>query len=890
MGWPCKLCSTVVPGKSDILKHYRLHHGTFGHSHALPCIHVDCPCSFKSWSSFRSHLSRYHPEAKSHNSPQVSLSFTCPLCQNPGFPNEKDFFEHIGHHLKNNETVKCVFIECDHQTNVYGTFATHKHRKHTPHTSQDFKPGIIRGLPEEALDCEAFEEDEIRNDANHEASSTNAHCEEEDGSNVVVEYIASLLLKLESVHNVSVRCIDELVDDLHFIANSAPISSVKSIIVSHLMKNNQTIDDTVVTSLVEELCNSNPLSAALSSAGPLSSSFKRRQYYKEKFEVVEPVEYILEPNEKRSFQYVPVLKSLIHILGKEDLREKVLSKEKDKSSTKYESYQDGTIYKDNSFYSEDLRITLVLYIDDFEICNPLGTSRKKHKITALYWVFGNIPHSSRSTLTSVYLALLCKAVDIKRFGYKEVLAPLLKDIAILERDGIYLSSVGRNVKGSVFCVAADNLGAHSICGLVENFSGPFICRFCLGQRSEFKTKEVRSGVFPARTQEAHAAHVLTVKENPALTHCFGVKKACPLTENLNYFHCVTGYPPDILHDIFEGIAPLEMGLCFGVLISKKYFTFNELNSAISQFPYKWADKTNSPQPVPANFSSRKRIGGNAHENWALIRLLPFIIGHKIPLNDPAWLLLMSLKDIIELVVGPVHNEESIAYLDSKISEHRHRFQEVFPNEDLIPKHHFLEHYPALIKAFGPVIAFWTMRFEAKHSQLKRIVRHTGNFRNILLSLATKHQLLISHHLHSTTLLPALSVARVTSVPVEVLHANVQESIRHLSPSQYQVQLADSVTYQGTRYSKDMIVAYGSTAGLPDFAVILQIALIGETVYFIVRTQISWYDEHYRGYYLEKTDHITLVEQQHLTDVCPLSAYIVAGKLMVTLKRHICLQC
>lgn len=109
-------------------------------------------------------------------------------------------------------------------------------------------------------------------------------------------------------------------------------------------------------------------------------------------------------------------------------------------------------------------------------------------------------------------------------------------------------------------------------------------------------------------------------------------------------------------------------------------------------------------------------------------------------------------------------------------------------------------------------------------------------------------------------MPALSVARVTSVPVEVLHANVQESIRHLSPSQSQVQPADSVTYQGTRYSEGMIVAYGATAGLPDFTVILQIALIEERLYFIVRTQISWYDEHYRGYYLEKTDHITLVEQ------------------------------
>ena len=177
--------------------------------------------------------------------------------------------------------MKCVFEGCDHQTNVYGTFATHKYRKHTPHTSQDFKPGVISELPEEVLDFGTSEEVGDPSGANYEGS-INTHYEEEDGSNVVVEYIASLL-QLESVHNVSVRCIDELVDDLHFITSSVPISSVKSVIVSHLEKNNQTIDETFVTSLVEELCKSNPLSAALSRVGPLSASFKRRQYYKENF-------------------------------------------------------------------------------------------------------------------------------------------------------------------------------------------------------------------------------------------------------------------------------------------------------------------------------------------------------------------------------------------------------------------------------------------------------------------------------------------------------------------------------------------------------------------------------------------------------------------------------
>lgn len=240
----------------------------------------------------------------------------------------------------------------------------------------------------------------------------------------------------------------------------------------------------------------------------------------------------------------------------------------------------------------------------------------------------------------------------------------------------------------VFCVSADNLGAHSLGGLVENFSGHYICRFCIGDHSDYQQKEVRSGAFPPRTKDNYDLHVQSVKGNPAQVHCCGVKKGCPITGKLSYFHFVTGYPPDVLHNLFEGIIPLELALCFKLFIRKRYFTLIELNNSINQFPYRWTDKTDHPQPIPTNLVSRKTIGGNASENWTLLRLLSFIIGAKIPLNDPAWQVLMNLKDITELVVSPIHTEESICYSDTLISEHRHRLLEVFPEQKLTPKHHF----------------------------------------------------------------------------------------------------------------------------------------------------------------------------------------------------------
>lgn len=151
--------------------------------------------------------------------------------------------------------------------------------------------------------------------------------------------------------------------------------------------------------------------------------------------------------------------------------------------------------------------------------------------------------------------------------------------------------------------------------------------------------------------------------------------------------------------------------------------------SILHFPFRWTDKVNCPHQVPLNFASRKTIGGNSHENWSLLRFLPFLVGQKVPAEEPAWKILTDLKDIVDLVVSLVHTDESIAYLNFKISEHRVRLKEVFPDYNLLPKHHYLEHYPQLIRQFGPLVCLRTLRFEAKHSFfLKELLAIQGSSR------------------------------------------------------------------------------------------------------------------------------------------------------------------
>ncbi|XP_051813200.1 uncharacterized protein LOC127536542 isoform X4 [Acanthochromis polyacanthus] len=656
--WQCKLCLVAVAGRLALLNHYKLKHPHLGRTSRYPCTFLECPCTFKTWNALHIHHSRDH--STNYKAVKALSVFKCHICSCKNLGNEREYFAHINAHLKKNEKVTCMFDGCDFHTSVYGTFRSHKSRRHASHSLTDFKPGIVTTnapLPFELLPTDGQEDECVESDTVESANP-------EVLSSAIEKQLAAALLKLEY---------------------------------------------------------------------------------------------------------------LVHV----------------------------------------------------------------------------------------------------------------PDLKTLEDHGVYVPLLGTSLKGTVHSVVADNLGAHSIAGFIESFSGDYFCRFCTARSCEISSHCVASGVFNLRTKEEHAEHVQIAVEN--VTHHLAVKRECALTKNLSHFNVVTGYPPDIAHDIFEGIVPFELAYCLNFLIAKKFFTLDELNKAILSFPYKWSDKTNKPHAVPKSLSSRKSIGGNAHENWSLLRFLPFLIGSCVPQNEPAWVVLLDLKDITELVVAPVHTDESISYLESKIVEHRQRFQELFPTVRLLPKHHFLEHYPRLIRCFGPLLSVWTMRFEAKHKYFKQIVKHTSCFKNLPLTLASKHQFMIAFHISSPSYgKPCLDVPCVSTVPVDLLKDEVARAIHLKYPNTDEVNLAKNATYWGIAYSKGMIVAHGSACGLPEFAEIIQMCIIDGNLFVIVRVLCAWYIEHYRAFELRLSParEVKLLALSELTDAYPLAAYMVGSSRMVTLKRHI----
>ena len=66
-------------------------------------------------------------------------------------------------------------------------------------------------------------------------------------------------------------------------------------------------------------------------------------------------------------------------------------------------------------------------------------------------------------------------------------------------------------------------------------------------------------------------------------------------------------------------------LCLMTLIHKGYFSIEMLNRKLKTFKFKGHDQINKPQVVNLRNES-KTIGGNAHENWLLLRMLLLLVG------------------------------------------------------------------------------------------------------------------------------------------------------------------------------------------------------------------------------------------------------------------------
>ncbi|XP_046848487.1 DNA polymerase zeta catalytic subunit-like isoform X2 [Xenia sp. Carnegie-2017] len=129
----------------------------------------------------------------------------------------------------------------------------------------------------------------------------------------------------------------------------------------------------------------------------------------------------------------------------------------------------------------------------------------------------------------------------------------------------------------------------------------------------------------------------------------------------------------------------------------------------------------------------------ARQMWCLGKFLPLALSGAIPQDEEKWMHFLLLLKIVDIVFSPITNTDELAILEGYLKKFLWKFTQLYPGVSVIPKMHYLVHYPAHIYRFGPMIRSWCMRYEAKHSYFKRLASYLGDFTNVALSLAERHQ-------------------------------------------------------------------------------------------------------------------------------------------------------
>ena len=420
------------------------------------------------------------------------------------------------------------------------------------------------------------------------------------------------------------------------------------------------------------------------------------------------------------------------------------------------------------------------------------------------------------------------------------------------------------VRAVLVLLSADNLSINNLFGFSEGFAVTRFCRFFVFTREKAETCHSEQKL-SLRTKESYNESVLSATRHPSTYDwsTTGIKQGCGLNE-LQYIHVTSNFCVDVMHYILEEVAPHELSLILTSLNTTNFINLEKLNLAISDFDYSLADKNSQP-PTISSFNS---IRMSASEMWCFLRNLPVMIGRHIPHEQEHWKLLLLLLDICDIVFSPVITSNLSRFLALLTEEHHAYYKEIYPGEMLLPKHHFMVHYPSCLLKSGPPVTYWCMRFEARHNFFKELARITRCYKNICLTLATRFQFALSSSIQSGRLIPPLqhngpsteivlySLPEISDIICKALNMCRQDFVYILN----WVQLGHY------KFKLNPIVLVSVCNGLPTFGSINKILAIEGNIYLILKELVTLhYDEHFHAFAVGRMDTLSLVALQKLRD-------------------------
>ncbi|XP_034238378.1 uncharacterized protein LOC117643547 [Thrips palmi] len=841
----------------------------------LPCGVPGCDRVFSSESALRTHIRCFHaisvakPLDDSSVPPNADGKFICtvPHCQKQ-VDSTAELMSHIKLHLSAGFKVKCPFPKCTKKYSVLSSFTGHVTRTHK--NQKTLVPSCVpSSLPQEENDF-LYEDSHVDNEdlylTTHEANFKN-------DKQLWLDSFAQFYMRLEYEHLIPQETVQNICEEMKMVHD------VNLDFISMRLKSRLSSEGLAAEKVDEILKDCLPSQ----SSKPLSTSYLRRQYYINNFLYVAPVPVKLPPPKKyphlkRYFYYVPLKETLQACFKSKSM--KINLEHEPSYDDVIRDFTDGTLFKENEFFKDNPKaLRLILFQDAFEVVCAIGYAKKKYKILGIYVAIGNLPDYLRSRVKSFQLVALCKDREL---DHTAVFGKIVKDLKDLETNGINVPGVGI-VKAGLAFIAGDNLGSHAVGGFYQNFSkSRFFCRFCQVDRNIFTTHNGPFRTYELRTP-ANYAECLKGKK---ITTKKGVKFNSEFNKLSSFHVCKPGLAPCLAHDAFEGFIKYDAMLFIKHFVARGWFTIEELNAKIDSFPYSEIHRRDKPQPIQEDSDKLK---GKAWCICNFILLFPLIAEEFIKdVDDPVWKCFLILIETVELLCSPEFHISFVPYIRDLFYEYIALRMQCFPHVPLRPKHHYSLHNYLYLLIFGPMLKSWTLRFESKHSFFCRAAKACKQFKNILFSLAVRHELHQAYVRTGSAKFAVLQFKKTREYLCESYSTEIQNAIR-AAGLDFALNVCMKVIFKGTKFCKGQMIALEQSCYQVDlvFGRINFILLTpDEKLFFLVEVYKSQFKPHIRAYsLLFNTDpQYKCVSYDSLLSYYPLHNYVVHGQSYVKLKH------
>lgn len=222
------------------------------------------------------------------------------------------------------------------------------------------------------------------------------------------------------------------------------------------------------------------------------------------------------------------------------------------------------IQLNNLCKNDGIPLPFIVYYDDIETGNAMGSHGDINELGAVYGKISTIPPNYSLKLQNILLSGLFATKVRKKHG-NDVIFPKLKNNLIeLEENGVQIIIDNKKIKiyfiTSLF--VGNNLALNSVLGFSKSFSSSLYCRICYISNWDAK-KPTSENSSLLRTIPKYETDLK--KNDPTKT---GIKKNC-LFNSLKNFHVIQNQCADIMHDLYEGICNNVLANILITYIKKK---------------------------------------------------------------------------------------------------------------------------------------------------------------------------------------------------------------------------------------------------------------------------------------------------------------------------------